>query len=130
MKVEMLVQMEFEAKSIHIQVPVRYEEEDIPNNFPGRSGDTWSAKVDVDTGQIENWPNGVEHHLYMKVCDEGVYRLYSADGTEIAKRENYVPVCLPNEYGDYLDLRIAADGKISNWDTNAEEIAESFGEEA
>ncbi len=51
----------------------------------------------------------------MKVCDEGVYTLLS-DGKEVATRDGYVPHgVVPGEYGDYVILNIASDGKITNW---------------
>lgn len=120
MKHTILVEKEVEITHIRIQVAVRYDEEDIPDDFPMRSGDVWDARVNIDTGQIEDWPKGKSGRLSMKVCDEGTYTLYSYFGDhwdEITKLENeYVPNrVVPGEYGDYIDLDIDENGIIKNW---------------
>jgi hypothetical protein len=65
----------------------------------------------------------------MKVVDEGSYYLLDANKEEIAKREqDYVPGCIPNSYGDYIDFRIAPDGTVADWRGHCTEdnIRESF----
>lgn len=123
-----------EVSAIRITIPVRYEEEDIPNDFPFRNGDTWSATITMD-GRIVNWSD--EHKawfakntlmrmkgdyflFHMKVCDTGQYELLAADGTVIVNVEDcYVPDgVIPGEYGDYVILHINADGKVLNWPKN------------
>ena len=42
MKTKVKIEQEIEVSSILITVPVRYEEEDIPNDFPLRSGAGWA----------------------------------------------------------------------------------------
>ena len=117
MKTKVKIEQEIEVSSILITVPVRFEEEDIPNDFPLRSVDVWEAKVAVDTGRIVGWPSGKTGDLYMKVCDEGTYTLLGLDGQVLAaRRQEYVPHgIVPGEYGDYIDLKINADGVITNW---------------
>jgi hypothetical protein len=117
MKAKVKVEREIDIKTIRIEVPVRYKEEDIPNNFPLRVGGMWNANVEIDTGKILGWPNGQVGNLEMKVCDEGVYTLFDGNGIEIAKRhQEYVPHgVVPGEYGDYICLKINADGVITNW---------------
>lgn len=117
MKFKVKMPVEIEIAYVRISVPVRYEEEDIPNDFPLRVGDTWSASVDMDTGKIHGWPIGKAGSLEMKVCDEGTYTLYGKDGNLMATREqDYVPHgVVPGEYGDYIKLEINADGIITNW---------------
>lgn len=117
MKVTVNKPTEIEVKSIVLELPVRYEEEDIPNDFPLRKGDMWTAKVDLDTGVIEGWPTGKTGVVRMKVCDEGVYTLLDAQGAVVAKLDqDYVPNdVVPGEYGDYVDLTIDATGQITNW---------------
>lgn len=108
---------EVELKHIEIEVNVRYGEEDMPNDFPFRKGDLWQVIVDIDSGKIVNWPVGVSGDVYMKVCDEGCYRLLDADGkTVLSIEQNYVPHgIVPGKYGDYIDLKINGDGVITNW---------------
>lgn len=105
---------------VHVTLPVRYEEEDIPNDFPLRDGDTWAATIEIDTGRILEWPKGIEGKIgNMKVCDEGIYTLLDTDKNEIRTLESYVPHGLiPGEYGDYVALDIGADGIIKNWPKN------------
>lgn len=100
--------------TLNMALHVRHGDEDMPAKFPFRTGDMWIVYVDLATGKIKGWP-GPAFDLYMKVCDEGTYRLL-ADGQEVAMIDGYVPNKLvPGEYGDYVDLKIAADGTITNW---------------
>lgn len=118
MKAKVLIETVVDVAFIRVKLPVRYGEEDIPNTFPLRTGNTWESTIDVDTGKIVGWPEGNSQlSLYMKVCDEGVYELVNRNGETIAKLEGeYVPHCIvPGEYGDYVDLSIAPDGTILNW---------------
>ena len=103
--------------AVRIALPVKYGEEDMPNNFPYRHGDMWSVVINADTGQISNWPAGVAHKLHMKVTDGGTYELLNIDGRVVlAIEENYVPHgVIPGEYGDYVILDIGPDGVIRNW---------------
>lgn len=117
MKVTVKTEEEVEIKFVKVNVAVRYGEEDIPNDFPLRKGDMWSAIIDIDKGMILDWPKGTKGELYMKVCDEGSYYLLDESGnTVLSIEEDYVPnELLPGEYGDYLDLDINEDGYINNW---------------
>lgn len=117
MKVTVTKPVEIDVKTIRISAAVRYEEEDMPNDFPFRKGDVWDITVDVETGKIKDWPEGVEHDLHMKVCDCGSYWLYDANGQMVGWiDENYVPNgIVPGSYGDYIEMQIAADGTITNW---------------
>lgn len=117
MKITVKTEEEVEIKFVKVNVAVRYGEEDIPNDFPLRKGDMWSAIIDIDKGMILDWPKGTKGELYMKVCDEGSYYLLDESGnTVLSIEEDYVPnELLPGEYGDYLDLDINEDGYINNW---------------
>ena len=116
-KVKVKIEQVLDVKYLEVAMAVRYEEEDIPNDFPFREGDLWCAKIDIDTGQILEWPKGKSGRLAMKVCDEGTYTLYDTSWKQVARLENeYVPnKLLPGEYGDYVDLIIDENGKITNW---------------
>ena len=117
MKTTVLKRCEIEINTVRIVVPVRYGEEQIPNNFPRRSGDLWEAFIDIDSGEIAGWPRGVSGRLSLKVCDEGVYTLLDEEGLLVAERhQDYVPHgVVPGRYGDYIDLDIDHDGVIRNW---------------
>ena len=119
MKVEVPIVKEVEITTVRLDVAVRYEEEQIPNDFPGRNGEMLTMHVDIDTGRIRHWPAGKTFDLHMKVCDCGTYRLLDAEGVVIAIIENdYVPHgVVPGSYGDYLEFDIGEDGVIKNWPT-------------
>jgi hypothetical protein len=107
---------EIDVSFVEMILPVRYGEEDIPNDFPLRKGDLWTAIVAFDNGQIQGWPQGQSGEVQMKVCDSGVYILRNHCGEEIARIEDYVPHgVVPGRYGDYVDLKIDANGYITNW---------------
>ena len=111
------IMMEFVVDITHVKVslPVWYGDEDMPNDFPMRSGERWSAFINVDTGSIANWPIGKSGNFHMKVCDSGVYTLYS-ENREVKKLQDYVPHGLiPGEYGDYVAFIIDENGVITNW---------------
>ena len=70
----------------------------------------------IDTGVIEGWPCGQKRHMHVKVCDEGLYTLYDAEGHQVARLDGYVPHgVVPGEYGDYVILDIDENGTITNW---------------
>lgn len=117
MKVTIQRPIEVEVINVRLKLPVRYQEEDMPNDFPLRKGDLWEAVISVDNGSIQGWPEGQSGSFYMKVCDEGTYTLLDERGAEIAAIKNdYVPNDLiPGEYGDYVHLEISEDGFVTNW---------------
>lgn len=120
--------VEIEVAAIRCVLAVRYDEEDMPNDYPHRHGDTWDVTIDVETGQIHAWPAGIKpRELSMKVVDEGSYYLLDSSGRELGKRErNYVPDCIPGSYGDYIEFKIDASGRITNWKFDVGEAVENF----
>jgi hypothetical protein len=112
--------VKIDIKYLKIEVPVRYEDEDIPYDAPMRQGDEWNAIIDIDRGTILDWPVGRSLDMYMKVCDSGCYHLLDGEMTAVASLINeYVPHgVVPGEYGDYIHLNIDKDGKILNWGKN------------
>lgn len=128
MKLTILKPFVIEVDAIRCVLPVRYEEEDMPYDFPHRVGDVWEIWIDIETGQIRDWPTGQEpYSLCMKVCDSGSYYLMHGQEEIEAIEEDYVPNCIPGDYGDYVKFEIDASGRITNWETDAAEIMESFG---
>lgn len=86
--------------------------------MPFALGDTWKIKVDLETGRIDDWPEGVTAKTHYKVCDDGFYSLIDKDGKVVKAREWYVPSMLApcgNGFGDYVILNIAPDGSIKNF---------------
>lgn len=129
MKLTIMKPAEVEIATMRVNVAVRYEDSDIPYDFPFRKGDMWDVSIDVGTGKIKGWPAGFAFDVYMKVCDQGNYYLFDADGNEVASKESdYVPGCVPGDYGDYIDFKIDGEGRIAGWSHRftAEAVREAF----
>lgn len=125
-KIEKTVNIRF----LEIEIPVRYDDEDIPYDFPLRDGDMWRATIDIDTGVIKDWPQGKSGDMYLKVCDEGIYEIFDENYSSIGKLDQeYVPnELVPGEYGDYVDFKIDENGKITNW-YSSPDVSEFFRDE-
>jgi hypothetical protein len=115
------------ADAIRCILPVRYGEEDIPNDFPGRKGDVLTLTLDLNTGRAREWkPEFGESEVQMEVCDEGTYILLDGQAVVAKIEQNYVPDCVPGEFCDYVAFKIRADGTLVDWDPDAKTIAEAF----
>ena len=132
------VTQEVPVKYLHAEMGVRYWEdakvngeedsEDAPR-IPLKRGDTWEITVDLETGVIANWPEGVTADTHYKVCDDGIYRVLKEDGTVAVERDGYVPAMLSpggNGYGDYVIMKIDGNGKIENWRADLEYFGPDF----
>ncbi len=78
--------------------------------------------IDLETKEIIGNEDGLG--IWSKLVDTGVYTLFTEDGV-ITIVDDYVPDCIPNEYGDYIDLDVK-DGKVINWTSTTEEIIAEF----
>lgn len=81
-------------------------------------GGNWCPIIDLDTGRIENWPQGTTASIHYKVCDDGDYELLDAERNVVKSIEGYVPGLMCPEgdgYGDYVIMEIAEDGTIGKW---------------
>ena len=129
MKMRMKTQSEVEVdvRTLHCILPVDYDEEDMPSDYPHRKGDMWDVRIDVETGQIQDWPGPREAlDLYMKVVDGGRYYLLDGAGQRVVSIEDdYVPRGIPGAYGDYVNFKIDGDGRITNWSFDAERFLQS-----
>lgn len=125
MKLTVKLPTEIEVDAIKCVLPVRYEEEDIPNDFPGRSGDMLTLTLDLATAKVRDWPAG-DMDCGMKVVDTGSYYLLNGE-TVVAKLEgDYVPSCIPQRYGDYVDFKIEEGGALRGWKPDALKVRRSF----
>jgi len=116
-----------EAAFIEVEAGVRYWEDARVNYvtdedgslIPFRSGDCWCPNIDLRTGKVVGWPEGVEADIHYKVCDAGRYWLLDEAGERIAERDGYVPgdyLCHgDNGYGDYIIMTIDGSGAIANY---------------
>lgn len=76
----------------------------------------WVFDVDVETGKIIDWPNGMTAKTHYKVVDG-----FEATFNGKTYGPDYVPdcFCLDDEgWGDYMFLTIQEDGTIKDWDRN------------
>ena len=122
--------VEVEITEVHVRLPVRFEDEDMPYDFPLRTGDVWAARIEIDTGRIIGWPHGMSGDVYLKVCDSGVYELRNEAGRVAIREGEYVPHgVIPGEYGDYVSLVISTDGVITNWPKHPD-VSAFFGGES
>jgi hypothetical protein len=115
------------ARFIEVSAEVRYWEdgtlngkEDTAGEIPLRRGDNWEPIIELHTGQILDWPQGVEASVHYKVCDAGEYWLLNENRERIAKwKGHYVPdavLCAGSRgHGDYIIFTVSADGKIVKW---------------
>jgi hypothetical protein len=115
------------ARYIEVQAGVRYWEDgringvaDDAGKMPLRKGDCWCPVIDLNTGQVTNWPTGITADIHYKVCDGGLYWLLDDASYRIAKwGGNYVPnsILCPNSngYGDYIIMKIGDDGVVIGW---------------
>ena len=78
--------------------------------------------IDIKEGRMEEWTSDNGYlRMQAKVRDGGTYTLLDADKNPIWQINGYVPNRLipsfeiEGDYGDYIELRINADGSISNW---------------
>jgi hypothetical protein len=120
--------MKNKAKFLRIDIPLRYDDEDMPFDFPLRTKsensqdyDSWVAVIDLQTGEIQDFPKDVSLDFFTKVCDEGLYFLLDGNKQLIAKAGgDYVPNrAIPpiDGYGDYIHLKIEY-GVVVNLYTN------------
>ena len=90
------------------------------NKYSKELNNQMYIKIDVDTGQILNWPIGLAADLNcLKVVDEGTYILLDSKDNKVSYHDyRYVPQCLQiddNGFGDYFMFRVNKEGYIVNW---------------
>lgn len=114
------------VRYLQAECGVRYWEDATVNGvedadgtlIPCRDGDSWSPLIDLETGKIENWRQGVTASIHYKVCDDGVYMLLNEAKEEVHRIDGYVPEMLSpkdNGFGDYVIMDVDADGMIQGW---------------
>ena len=104
------------------------------NKYSKKLNNQMYIKIDVETGQILNWPVGVEANLNcLKVVDEGTYILLDYKDNMISYHDyRYVPKCLEidgNGFSDYFMFHVNKDGYIVNWKFGKNEYKELTSEE-
>jgi hypothetical protein len=86
---------------------------------PLKVGDLWKPTIELETGRVLEWPQDTTADIHFKVCDQGEYWLEDAEGKRLKWKGDYVPNDLlaigDNGYGDYIILKISAEGIIEGW---------------
>jgi hypothetical protein len=116
------------ATYIEVRAEVRYWEDATVNGTedsdgtltPFKRGELWCPVIRLADGQIVDWPAGTVADIHFKVCDAGEYWLLDENKTRIGKWAGfYVPnafLCHGDTgYGDYIIMKIDADGFVCNW---------------
>lgn len=114
-----------------VKAGVRYWDDSVVNgkkdteegdNIPCKKGDLWCPEIDIDTGKILNWKQGVSAEIHYKVADCCGWELRDETGSVLMIAEDgYVPDTLsPKEagYGDYIIMDIDENGQIADWNFN------------
>ena len=117
-----------------VNADVRYWEDGTVNGeedgdgslIPLRQPDTnlWCPMIELQTGKILGWPEGVTADVHYKVCDAGKYYLLDGyqkvicryTGDYVPDRLLYIDDNNHSGYGDYICLKIDSLGYIKNWE--------------
>lgn len=130
MKISIKETREYDARWLKVKAKVRYWEDATVNGAPDteegaqipcKDGDYWCPKINIDTGTIVNWKEGVTASIHYKVCDEGTYDITDHDGYIITRKNGHVPrIMSPEEngFGDYIIMEVLPNGFIKNWEIN------------
>lgn len=112
---------------LKVEAEVRYSEDATLNGvtddeekpkMPFLVGRVWSPVINLETGKVVDWPQGVTADIHYKVCDQGRYLLLDADLNVLVEKDGYVPDILsPGDsgYGDYIIMKVDGTGQIENW---------------
>ncbi|HYD02589.1 MAG TPA: hypothetical protein VEB22_15285 [Phycisphaerales bacterium] len=136
MRITVMQPVEIDVDAIRLEVPVVHEEEveDLGSDFPGLDPATkrLTLTLDLATGTIRGWPAGREASAHLMPRDEGSYFLLDGERVVASIEQNYVPRCLPGEFGDYVTFRVTGDGRVltygerREWKPRPSEVAEAF----
>jgi hypothetical protein len=135
MKFEVKTTTEVDVKFLKADCGVRYWEDATVNGvqdgdgelIPCRQGDGWAPLIDLETGKVEDWPEGTKADIHYKVCDAGIYSLLDADRNVVASFDGYVPSMMSpggSGYGDYVIMTIGEDGVIEGWEADLDDFGD------
>lgn len=137
MKVKIKKEVEVEVKTLHVRAGVRYWEDATVDGIEDNDGklipcrvideEDWLPVIEIETGKIINWKQGVTADIHYKVCDDGDYYLLDENDEEVVHLNGYVPKTLcpeENGYGDYIIMKVDSEGLINNWKFNLSDFTE------
>jgi hypothetical protein len=89
---------------------------------PFNKNGVFTIRINVDTGQIEKWPENTTASFHYKVCDECNVIFLDKEYHHIKGfYEIYVPkfLCpIESGYGDYIIFDVNTEGIILGWNPN------------
>lgn len=135
MKIKLKIEQEVDLKELHVSAGVRYWEDSTVNGIedelgdliPCRVGNLWKPIIDIETGIITNWKQGVKAEIHYKVCDDGIYTVKDTWGADVLERDGYVPDTMSpggSGYGDYIIMNVDENGKIDGWEFDIDDFKE------
>lgn len=128
MKTKIKIEKEVTLETIIVHAGVRYWEDaevdgvkdENGDLIPCRVGDDWKPIIDIDSGIIKNWKQGVTAKIHYKVCDCCGWDILDENGDIIIQqKDQYVPESLsPSDtgYGDYIIMNIDKNGHVQDWE--------------
>ena len=102
--------------------------------IPFREGDAWKPRIDLETGKVIGWPEGMTACIHYKVCDHGMYWIGTRDNPKVFQYGSpddwsYVPddfLCHGDTgYGDYIILNVDGTGQIQQYERPVADNKES-----
>lgn len=135
LKITVTVKREVPVRYLEARAGVRYWEDAKVNGevdedgsrIPMRFEDLWCPIIDLETGVVQDWPQGTVADIHYKVCDAGEYILRDANLDEVTRIDGYVPkIMCPADsgYGDYIVMHINGDGRIDKWNVDLRAFGE------
>jgi hypothetical protein len=109
---------EVDIKTVRIMVPVddRYMRKDFPFRRESEYDDFWEVDIDIETGKIKDWPEGVSEDVFIKVRDCGWFWLLDEEGyTELTLFGDAPNDVIPPKHGGGIYFQINGEGIITNW---------------
>lgn len=93
--------------------------------LPLTTNGKWQPVINLITGRIANWEQGVTADIMIKAVDRGSYFLFDHKKCVASLVGEYVPEMLSvgvEGYGDYIDMYIDETGKIKDFEKDLTEF--------
>ena len=127
-KIKIKIEKEVEVTTLRVKAGVRYwvdsevngePDTEIGQNIPCKDGQNWCPEIDIATGKILNWKQGIRAEIHYKICDCCGWELKDENGLVVLEAEDgYVPKTLEPKgdgYGDYIIMDIDENGIIADF---------------
>lgn len=90
--------------------------DDDGRRVPFRNGELWQPVIELATGKLVDWPQGMTANICYKVCDQGRYFLGTKEQPKLFQyRRIHVCPCVRG-YGDYIIMDVSGDGQIAKYE--------------